>query len=78
MGAVWAYILFWVFWGPEMSQEERNEEAIQAKQYEALRASGVSLAEIGAGRAKGLGPGEQPGMNEQTEEKAATMYVEQV
>lgn len=78
MGAVWAYILFWAFWGPEMSQEERNEEAIQAKEYEAMRASGVSLAEIGAGRAKGLSHGEEPGMNEKAEEKAAARHVEAV
>jgi SHS family lactate transporter-like MFS transporter len=71
MGAVWAYILFFVFFGPEMAQEEREEEAALAKQYEDLRTQGVSLQEIGAGRAKALGPGEQPSMNEKAEEKAA-------
>lgn len=73
MGAVWAYILFFVFLGPEMSQEEREEEAALAKQYEEMRTQGVSLEEIGAARVKGLGPGEQPGMNEKAEEKAANM-----
>jgi SHS family lactate transporter-like MFS transporter len=48
MGAVWAYILFFVFFGPEMAQEEREEEAALAKQYEDLRTQGVSLQEIGA------------------------------
>ena len=80
MGAVWAYILFFVFFGPEMTQEERDEEAALAKEYEEMRSQGVSLQEIGAGRAKGLGPGEQPGMNEKAEEKAAQMarHVERV
>ena len=80
MGAVWAYILFWVFFGPEMTQEEREEEAVLARQYEDLRKEGVSLQEIGAGRAKALGPGEQPGMNEKAEEKAAYVsnHIEKV
>lgn len=47
MGAVWAFILFFLFWGPEMSQEERDEEAEAAQRLERLRAEGVSLAEIG-------------------------------
>jgi SHS family lactate transporter-like MFS transporter len=47
MGAVWAFILFFLFWGPEMSQEERDEEAEAALHLETLRAQGVSLAEIG-------------------------------
>lgn len=63
-----------------MSQEEREEEAALAKQYEEMRKQGVSLQEIGAGRAKGLGPGEQPGMNEKAEEKAAEIsrHIEKV
>ncbi|KAJ5335297.1 hypothetical protein N7452_007700 [Penicillium brevicompactum] len=47
MGAVWAFILFFLFLGPEMSQEERDEEAEAALQLESLRKQGVSLAEIG-------------------------------
>jgi SHS family lactate transporter-like MFS transporter len=80
MGAVWAYILFFVFFGPEMTQEEREEEAALAKQYEELRTQGMSLQEIGAGRAKALGPGEQPGANEKAEQKAAEIssHVEKV
>lgn len=80
MGAVWAYILFFVFLGPEMTQEEREEEAALAKQYEEMRTQGVSLQEIGAGRAKALGPGEQPGTDEKAGEKAAQMsrHVEKV
>lgn len=53
MGAVWAYLLVFLFLGPEMSQEERDEEAHAAKQFEELRRQGVSLAEIGVSRAKG-------------------------
>jgi MFS transporter, SHS family, lactate transporter len=52
LGAVWAYILLFVFVGPEMSQAERDEEAATVLEYESLRAQGVSLAEIGAGRVK--------------------------
>ncbi|KAJ5820191.1 hypothetical protein N7474_005782 [Penicillium riverlandense] len=47
MGAVWAFMMFFLFWGPEMSQEERDEEAEAALRLETLRAEGVSLAEIG-------------------------------
>ena len=49
---MWAYILFWQFWGPEMTQAERDEEAAAVFEYERLRAQGVSLAEIGAGKVK--------------------------
>jgi len=52
LGAVWAYILLFVFVGPEMTQSERDEEAEAVLEYESLRAQGVSLAEIGAGRVK--------------------------
>lgn len=55
LGAVWAYILLFTFVGPEMSQGERDEEAEAVLEYERMRAQGVSLAEIGAGRAKGMG-----------------------
>lgn len=37
-----------------MTQEEREEEAALAREYEEMRANGVSLKEIGAGRAKGV------------------------
>ncbi|CAG8097883.1 unnamed protein product [Penicillium salamii] len=47
MGAVWAFVLFFLFWGPEMSQEEQDEEAEAALHLERLREQGVSLAEIG-------------------------------
>lgn len=47
LGAVWAYIFFFIFWAPEMSQEERNEQAEEALRLETLRKEGASLAEIG-------------------------------
>jgi SHS family lactate transporter-like MFS transporter len=53
MGAVWAFILFFLFWGPEMSQEEREEEAEASLRLEQLRASGISLAEIGEAQFRG-------------------------
>lgn len=51
MGAVWAYMLFFLLLGPEMSQEERQEEAEAALYLERLRLEGVSLAQIGEKRA---------------------------
>jgi len=51
MGAVWAYVLFWLLLGPEMTQEEREEQRVEAQEYERERMSGRSLKEIGARRA---------------------------
>jgi SHS family lactate transporter-like MFS transporter len=80
MGAAWAFILFFVFWGPEMSQDERDEEAALARQYEDMRSQGLSLEEIGARRAKGLGPGGEADVHELAELKAAdtAKHVERV
>ncbi|KAK5123664.1 hypothetical protein LTR85_002300 [Meristemomyces frigidus] len=77
LGAVWAYILLFVFLGPEMTQEERNKEAIIAEEFEEMRARGVSLAEIGAGRARAdekMGVGEEV---EHVEEKTAVGHIEE-
>ena len=70
MGAVWAFVLFFLFWGPEMSQEERDEEAEAAQRLERLRVEGVSLAEIGQQQFKGKE------MEDRDEEKAETVHVE--
>lgn len=51
LGAVFAFIFFFVFWGPEVSQEERDEEAQAALELERLRLEGVSLAQIGEHKA---------------------------
>ena len=49
---MWAYILLFTFVGPEMTQAERDEEAAATLEYERMRADGVSLTDIGAGRVK--------------------------
>jgi MFS transporter, SHS family, lactate transporter len=49
---VWAYILLFVLLGPEMTQEEREEHAQEAKEFEEIRLSGASLADIGAQRVR--------------------------
>ncbi|KAI0102423.1 carboxylic acid transporter [Nemania sp. FL0031] len=52
LAAVWVYILIFVFFGPEMSLEERAEYGAAANEIERMRKEGLSLAEIGAERAK--------------------------
>lgn len=52
MAAVWVYMLVFLLLGPEMSQEERAEYGAAADDIEKLRKEGISLAEIGANRAK--------------------------
>ncbi|KAI0973084.1 carboxylic acid transporter, partial [Xylaria arbuscula] len=52
LAAVWVYMFIFLFLGPEMSQEERAEYGAEADQIEKMRKEGVSLAEIGAKRAK--------------------------
>ncbi|KAI0438710.1 carboxylic acid transporter [Xylaria telfairii] len=52
MAAVWVYILIFLFLGPEMTQEERAEYGAAADQIKKMRKDGVSLADIGAKRAK--------------------------
>jgi SHS family lactate transporter-like MFS transporter len=53
MGAVWAYMLLFLLLGPEMSQEEREEQRLEAMAWEEERASGRSLREMGIRRARG-------------------------
>ncbi|KAI1343896.1 carboxylic acid transporter [Xylariaceae sp. FL0016] len=52
MGAVWVYMLLFLFLGPEMTEEERAEYGAAANHVEAMRKRGTSLADIGAQRAK--------------------------
>ena len=52
MGAVWAYMLFWLLLEPKMTQEEREEQQVEAQEYERERMSGRSLKKIGARRAE--------------------------
>ncbi|KAF2721235.1 carboxylic acid transporter [Polychaeton citri CBS 116435] len=76
LGAVWAYMLVFLFVGPEMTQDERNEENALAAEYEQMRGRGVSLAEIGASRAKGIDVAKGR-MNESVEEKGPSRYLEE-
>lgn len=81
MGAVWAFQLFFLFWGPEMSQEERDEEAEAALYLERLRAEGASLAEIGhqkflkENEAANGGTEEKAGEEKAEGEKAEAVHV---
>jgi MFS transporter, SHS family, lactate transporter len=52
MGAVWAYDFFWLFFGPEMAQSERDEEARAVLHFEKLKKEGASLEKIGRDRAR--------------------------
>ncbi|KAI1812725.1 carboxylic acid transporter [Poronia punctata] len=48
MAAVWVFLLILIFFGPEMSEEERDEYGAAANYIEKMRKQGVSLVEIGA------------------------------
>lgn len=52
LGVVWVFMAIVTFLGPEMSEEERAECSASADYLEKLRKNGVSLADIGAQRAK--------------------------
>lgn len=52
LGAVWAYMLFFLFMGPEMTPEERAVMAEEAREFEELRRVGTNLHEIGERRAR--------------------------
>jgi MFS transporter, SHS family, lactate transporter len=47
MGSVWAYLFFFLFCGPEMSQSESDEEKAAARDLETRRLEGADLALIG-------------------------------
>ncbi|KAI8630971.1 carboxylic acid transporter [Xylariaceae sp. FL1651] len=76
MGAVWAYMLFFLFFGPEMSQEERAEYGAAADQIESLRKEGASLAEIGAQRAKSAALGDDSRHDEISEKPTGIEHIE--
>lgn len=50
MGAACGLIVILILLGPEMTQEERDEEALLVHESEEMRANGRSLAEIGRSR----------------------------
>lgn len=65
-----------------MEQSERDEEAREVKEYEEMRANGVSLTEIGAGRAKGVEKPDVIGGDtmhiETVDEKKGSRYIAEV
>jgi SHS family lactate transporter-like MFS transporter len=71
-------MLFFLFWGPEMSAEEREEEAEAAKYLEKLRLEGVSLAEIGVMQARKVKGSEMPPQDNDEEKgnEAVTEHIE--
>ncbi|KAI0192216.1 carboxylic acid transporter [Xylaria flabelliformis] len=76
MGAVWVYMLIFLFFGPEMTQEERAEYGAAADQIEKMRKDGVSLAEIGAGRAKLATPGDESPRRNYSEKPTDIEHIE--
>lgn len=52
MGAVWAYILLFLLLGPEMSENQREEERMEAIAFEEERKSGGNLREMGIRKAR--------------------------
>lgn len=74
MGAVWAFMFFFLFFGPEMTQEERDEEAQEALRLEALRQEGVSLAEIGDQQASKRA-GDEDDSPREVDEKASAEHI---
>jgi len=52
MGAVYAWMIVFLFIGPEMTEQERKEYAASANDLEGLRKQGTSLHEIGKERAR--------------------------
>ncbi|KAJ5115999.1 hypothetical protein N7456_000347 [Penicillium angulare] len=76
MGAVWAFIFIFLLLGPEMPQEERDEEAEAAMLLERLRAEGLSLAEIGQRSA--LGKELDDAYSGNQVDKAETTHIEGV
>ena len=59
-----------------MSQDERNEENALAQEYERMRAEGVSLKEIGIGRAKGADMSPTVTRDEKAGEKDDIRHIE--
>lgn len=63
MGVVWAWMIVFTFVGPEMTEQERAEEAEHARNLESMRKQGMSMRDIGEEMArvaweaeKGAGP----------------------
>lgn len=74
VGAVWAYVLFWLLLGPEVTQEEREEQRVEAQEYEREGMTRTSLKEIGARRAEREMGGS--GVAEESKGEDAMEYIE--
>lgn len=74
MGVVWVYIPLWLLLGPEMTQEEREEQRVEAQEYERDRMSGMGSEEIGARRAEREMGGS--GAVEESKGEGAVEYIE--
>ena len=78
MGGVFAYQFFFIFWGPEMTESERMELQEEAESLEQMRASGVSLREIGENRVKvEMGKGIQSDVETNEKKDESVQYLEQ-
>lgn len=47
LGAVWTWCFLFMFFGPEMTEEERRENAEESENLENLRQQGMNVREIG-------------------------------
>ena len=82
MGAVYAWMVVFLFIGPEMTEHERREYAATADDLEGLRKQGISLQEIAKERARrayeaehGM-TGESRDSDESTVEKPPVEHIE--
>lgn len=62
MGAVYAWMIIFLFIGPEMTEKERKEYAASADDLEGSRKQGTSLQEIGRERARAIWEAKQEGL----------------
>jgi len=76
MGAVWAFLLVFLFLGPEMSEDERREYGRVSDEIEEMRKQGVSLTEIGVQRAKAARGDNEAPREEYREKPADIEHVE--
>lgn len=81
MGAVYAWMIVFLFFGPEMSEAERAEYAASADDLENLRKQGKSLEEIARDRAKRnweieKGISDEPDRANEGEKDPASKHIE--
>ncbi|KKZ62883.1 hypothetical protein EMCG_02728 [[Emmonsia] crescens] len=76
MGAVWAYMFILLFLGPEMTQEEREEEAEASIQLYQLQSQGINPVEVGEARARVPQKKAELGQAVKIAEKSEAGYIE--